>query len=113
MAQNRNKLIDLFISNTSNCILHGILEKAIEDENIRNHYNDELSESLRIAQRYREQINPKAAILHEKDRNYIREKIIRKVHAELMNRISKGYTNINLGLIEPETDMVLKKLKIS
>ena len=54
MSQNRNKLIDLFISNLANSVTHKVLEKATDEENIRNHYTKELSVSLDIAKRYRE-----------------------------------------------------------
>ena len=43
MAQNRNKLIDLFIGNLVNAVLHRILEKAILD-------------SLEIAVKYKKEI---------------------------------------------------------
>ena len=45
MVQNRNKLIDLFIGNMSNSILHKILEKATEDIEMSNRYNKELTTS--------------------------------------------------------------------
>ena len=109
---NRNKLIDLFIGNMSNCIIHKILEKAIEDENIRDHYNKELLESLNIAIRYREKINPNLKPLPEKDINYIRERIIRKVNAELKLRISKGYKNIDLKSVELIVDEMLSQTKV-
>ncbi len=38
MVQNRNKLIDLFIGNISNSIVHKILEKAIDNKEIASKY---------------------------------------------------------------------------
>ena len=58
MVQNRNKLMELFIGNISNAIVHEILGKAIDDDNIRNHYNIELKISVDKARSYREKINP-------------------------------------------------------
>jgi len=112
MNQNRNKLIDLFIGNISNTIVHKILEKAIDDKDIRKHYLDELEISFNIAKRYREKINPVNKELPEKDMNYIKDKIIRNVKTELELRISKGYENINLKLIEPIVDEILKEIKV-
>ena len=71
MAQNRNKLIDLFIGNISNSIVHKILEKAINDKELANRYNKELLSSLKIARRYREKINPVNAPLPDKDIEHI------------------------------------------
>jgi len=112
MAQNRKKLIDLFIGNISNSVVHKILEKAIDNNEIINKYIKEQNISLEIAKRYREKINPTKTILPNKDVDYIRIKIVNRVKAELMLRISKGYKNINLDLIENMVDNVLKKLKI-
>ena len=58
MTQNRNKLIALFIGNISNAVVHKILEEAVEDEVIRKYYDKELLNSIEIAKRYREKINP-------------------------------------------------------
>ena len=35
MTQNRNKLIDLFIGNIANAVVHKILEQAVDDEILR------------------------------------------------------------------------------
>ena len=112
MTQNRKKLIDLFIGNISNSIVHKILEKAIDNNEITNKYIKEQNISLEIAKKYREKINPAQSILPDKDIDYIKVKVINNVKAELMLRISKGYKNINLDLIEDIVDNVLKKLKI-
>ena len=95
MVQNRKRLIDLFIGNISNSIIHKILEKAINDEKISNRYNKELLTSMEIAKKYREKINPNNKHLPCKDINYIKTKIKNKVRAELKIRISKGYENID------------------
>jgi len=53
MVQNRNRLIELFIGNITNSVIHKILEKAINDEDISNRYEKELINSLEIAKKYR------------------------------------------------------------
>ena len=50
--------------------------------------------------RYREKINPVNRSLPDKDVDYIKEKIMARVKSELITRISKGYDNIDLELIE-------------
>ncbi|MBI2128926.1 hypothetical protein HYU07_01670 [Candidatus Woesearchaeota archaeon] len=112
MSQNRNKLMDLFIGNISNSVVHRILEKAIDEEVIRKHYDKEFLISLEIAKKYRENINPADMPLPHQDAEYIKEKIIKKVKAELELRIAKGYENINIGLVEPEVDRALKETKV-
>ena len=59
-----------------------------------------------------EKINPKTLPLSIKDIDYIKHKIINKVKAELFLRISKGYTNIDLNLIEQLTNKYLKETNI-
>lgn len=112
MTQNRNKLIDLFIGNISNFVVHHILEIAIDNKDVANRYNKELTNSLEIAKKYREKINPIGATLQAKDIDYIKDKILNKVRTELLLRISKGYTNIDLNLIEHLIDKTLKEMKI-
>lgn len=109
---NRNKLIELLIGNISNVIVHNILEKAIDKEEIADKYRKELIASFEMAKKYREKINPVNSILPDRDINYIRNKIINKVKTELNIRIKKGYENINLNLIEKEVDKVLEELKV-
>ena len=113
MDQNRNKLIELFIGNMSNAILHKILEKAITDTDIVDRYNKEIKNSFEIAKQYRDKINPLNISFPEKDINYIKNKIIRKVKAELQIRISKGYKNINLDIVEQIMNELLKETKIT
>jgi len=79
MAQNRKRLIDLFIGNISNSVIHKILEKAINNEEIINKYIKEQNISLEIAKKYREKINSTKTILPNKDVDYIRIKIINRV----------------------------------
>lgn len=112
MVQNRNKLIELFIGNISNAIVHEIVGKAIDDDNIRNHYNIELKISVDKARSYREKINPMNKVLPDKDVGYIRDKIVRKVRVELQLRASQGYTNINLDLVEVTVDNMLRNMNI-
>ncbi|MBS3099702.1 hypothetical protein J4463_00605 [Candidatus Pacearchaeota archaeon] len=112
MAQNRNKLIELFISNISNSIVHEILEKSMIGEIISDKYRRELTASFEIAKRYREKINPSATPFPETDIVYIKSKIINRVMAELNTRISKGYKNIDLDLVEVLTENALINTKI-
>ena len=58
MPQNRKKLIELFIGNLVNAIIHNLLEKAIDKEEIADKYRKELLASFEIAKKYREKINP-------------------------------------------------------
>jgi hypothetical protein len=112
MVQNRNKLIELFIGNITNSIVHEILEKAIFQDELIRKYDKELLNSLAIAKKYREKINPKNLPLPFREVNYIKNKIINKIKTELLLRISKGYTNIDLNLIEQSTDKYLKETNI-
>ena len=111
MAINRKKLIDLFVGNMANAVLHKILEKAIEDDVIRRYYDKEFLNSFEIAKKYRNKINPIEDKLPESSE--IKEIIIRKVNNELKIRISKGYENIDLSLVESITDSVLSELKVN
>jgi len=108
MVQNRKKLVDLFIGNISNFIVHEILEKATGDEKLSNKYGKELTTSFNIAKEYREKINPSRDNLPDKDIKNIKTKVTNKVKAELLLRISKGYENINLDLVEELVDKFLK-----
>ena len=112
MPQNRNKLIDLFISNISNAIVHRILSKSTNDEQIKKRYNAEFGVSLDISKNYRGKINPINNVLPEKDIDYIKNKIIKNVRAELISRISDGYKNINIDLIDIIVEEILKNNKI-
>ncbi len=110
MAQNRNKLIELLISNLSNSIVHSILEKSIDKEELSEKYRKELVNSFEIAKRYREKINPKEQPLL-KDSSYIKDKLKQRVKSELLLRISKGY-QIDLSLIDLEIENALKRLNV-
>lgn len=112
MAQNRKKLIDLFMGNISNSIVHKILEKAIDNKEVTNKYKRELITSLDIAKKYRGKINPINSKLPDKEIAYIKTKIINKVKSELMLRISKGYKNIKLDLVEGLVDEALEEMKV-
>ncbi len=109
---NRNKLLELFISNLSNVIVHKILEKAIEKPEISSVYAKEMKNSFEISKTYREKINPPDKSLPEIDIEYIKRKVKRKVQSELLLRISRGYENINLNEIDEEISKVLKDLKV-
>ena len=112
MVQNRNKLINLFIGNISNSIVHEVLEKAADNKELSNKYNKEILNSLNIAKRYRKKFNPINSPLTDKDIKYIKTKIIKKVKAELLFRISKGYENIDLDLVEELADKILKNTNV-
>ncbi|MBU2639798.1 MAG: hypothetical protein KKG75_03805 [Nanoarchaeota archaeon] len=113
MPQNRKKLIDLFIGHISEAVSHEILIRSTENKEIASHYKKELENLLDRSKKYREKINPKNSSLPEKDIDYIKTKIIIKVKTELKKRISLGYKNIDLGLIEILVDKFLKEAKIS
>ena len=51
MVQNRNKLIDLFVGNISNSVIHKILEKAADNKELSDKYQKELLTSLNIAKK--------------------------------------------------------------
>ncbi len=112
MVQNRNKLIELFVGNIANAVLHKVLESAIQDEGLSDYYKKEQTTSRNIAITYREKINPVDANLPEKDVKYIREKVKKKVYAELMLRISKGYKGINLDLMDKYLEELLIETRI-
>ncbi|MFA6023282.1 MAG: hypothetical protein WC781_04295 [Candidatus Pacearchaeota archaeon] len=113
MPQNRNKLLDLLIGNLANSIIHKVLEISISEEiELANKYNKEETNSFTIAKRYREKVNPINAPLPEQDAEYIKNQIIKKVKSELMIRISKGYKNIKLDLIEELTISSMKELSL-
>ena len=109
---NKNKLLNLFVSNLANVIVHKVLEKAIDKPEIANVYTKEVKNSFEIAKKYREKINPVDKFLPSHNIQELREKIIKKVKAELNLRIAKGYTNINLSLVEEFVDNSLKELSI-
>ncbi|MEK6856030.1 MAG: hypothetical protein AABX66_02625 [Nanoarchaeota archaeon] len=112
MTQNKNKIIELFISNLSNAIVHYILEKAIDFEGLAEKYRKELINSFEIAKAYRNKINPTDKPLLT-DLTIIKEKLEKRVNNELKLRISRGYKNINLSLVKPEIERVLKELHVT
>jgi hypothetical protein len=109
---NRNKLIEAFTSNLSNAIIHNILEKAIDKEEIAERYSKEIKNSWEIAKKYREKINPINNPLPLHDLEDIKRKITNKVNSELNLRINKGYNNINLSLVKEIVDKSLKELRV-
>ena len=115
MVQNRNKLINVFIGNLTNSIVHAILEKAVKKDKdyLADKYRKELITSFEIAKIYRDKINPKNIPLPEKDISFIEEKIVKRVKAELRIRISKGYQGLNLDEVDKEVSEALKKTNIS
>lgn len=113
MVHNRPKLLNLFVSNIANAVVHQILEEAIADENLRDYYDKELSNSIMVAKKYREKINPVDKPLPIKDFHSIKIKIIKKANFEINLRIEKGYTNLDLKKVEAITDKILNKLNVS
>ena len=109
---NRNKLLELFISNIANAIIHKILEKAIDKPEISERYNKEIKNSWEIAKRYREKINPINKSLAKKDVEGIKRKVINKVKSELRIRIERGYENIDLSLVEEFAEKALGEMKV-
>jgi len=112
MVQNRNKLIDLFIGNIANAIVHEILENALSEDVVADKYRKELTTSFEIAKRYREKINPINRSLPDRDLEHIKVKIVNRVRVELNIRISKGYKNIDLFLVDELVDKALKDSKV-
>ena len=100
------------IGNTATAVVHRILEKAITNDDIAKRYGKEILNSLDIAKIYREKINPPHTPLHDRDAQKIQKKIVAKVKSELLLRISKGYTNIDLTLIDTIVNDALKELRI-
>jgi len=110
VAKNRKRTINTFIGNISNTIVHHILEEAIESKEIKSRYKKERSASYHISERNRKCINPKNAPL--KDHDFIRKRITCKVRSELILKIDKGYSNIDLDRVDEFVDMYLLKLKV-
>mgnify|MGYP001605614999 FL=1 len=110
--QNRNKLLDLFIGNISNAVLHKILENAIDNNEIANKYEKELTTSFSIAMKYREKINPVLELLPLGDQEYVKIKVTNRVQAELHLRIAKGYTNIDLSSLDDTVATYLKDARV-
>ena len=112
MTQNRNKLIALLIGNLANAILHRILERAIDNDEIISKYRREIKTSFEVAKQYRQKINPAHACLPEKDIGYIKRRVMNKVRAEVALRIAKGYANLQDVSVEEQTEKALRELKI-
>ncbi len=112
MVHNRNKLLDLFIGNLANAILHDILEQAIQDDIIAQRYKKESVTSLTLATNYRAKLNPAAFPLPSKDIIYIKKKLQNKVSRELCLRIAKGYQHIDIALVDIFIDKQLKHLNV-
>lgn len=112
MVHNRNKLLILLIGNLANAVVHKVLEEATKEEILRKRYDKESLVSYEVAKRYREQINPLQRCLSEKDAEEIKEEVMRRARQELQTRISKGYRDIDIALVEPVLQKLMKELKI-
>jgi len=110
--KNRGQLIEIFVSNLANSIVHQILEKATDEQIYIDGYGKEMRNSRQIAENYRGKINPIDMPLPVKDAEEVRQKLKSKVNAELRLRISGGYKNINLELVEELVSLALKELKV-
>jgi|GEM_PF-1294394 len=109
---NRNKLIELFCANLASAVIHQILEKAIDIQEIAEKYVKEVKNSWEIAKSYRQKINPINNSLSDRDIEEIKAKITNKVKTELRLRIERGYKNIDLSLVEEFVEKSLSELKI-
>lgn len=109
---NRNRSIQLFVGNASNAVLHEILMRAIENSEITNKYAKEIKNSFEIARKYREKINPADMKLPDKDVESIKRKIVNKVKAELLIRIEKGYSGIDINIVEKLVEEFLREMRI-
>ncbi len=107
MSQNRKKLIQVCVGNSTTVVVHRILGDSTEDTGLKKYYQKEAINALRIVKNCREKINPVLEPLPEKDKEGIKARVIAKATNELKLRIAKGYTNIKLELVE---DTVLKLL---
>lgn len=112
MTQNRNKLLDLFVGNLSNAVLHRVMEYSAADEELRKYYEKEVLNSMKIAKNYREKINPIRTALPKDDGENVRRKVIEKVKNKLNTRISEGYENIKLDLVDKIVDELLLEMNI-
>ena len=112
MPQNRKKIIDLFIGNFSNVIIHEVLSRSTDVDELSTKYNKESENSLDLSLKYRNKINPKNDPIPHKDQEYIRSKVINRTTLELKKRISEGYKNINLELVENLVDEFLRSSRV-
>ncbi len=112
MGQNRNKLIDLLIGNLSNAALHRILEQSVEDEALSKYYEKEILNSVKIARKYREKINPVMEALPGKDGKNIKNKVAERVNNKLKARIAEGYQNIDLESVKEVVEKLMSEMNI-
>ena len=110
---NKNKTVNLFVSNLTNVIVHKVLERAIDKPEIVSVYVKEAKNSLEIAKKYREKINPLDKALPTESSKGIKDSLITKVTSELNARIRRGYTNIDLSLVEIFVDDYLRELGVT
>lgn len=102
----------LLIGNLANVVVHKVLEEATKEEILRKRYDKESLISYEVAKRYREQINPLQRCLSPEDAGQIRKEVIRRAYQELQVRISKGYREVNLALVEPVLQKLMKELRV-
>ncbi len=112
MSQNRKKLIQVCVGNSTTVVVHRILGDSTEDTGLKKYYQKEAINALRIAETCREKINPVLEPLPEKDKEDIKARVVAKATNELKLRIAKGYTNIKLELVEDTVLQLLKDLNV-
>jgi len=91
---NRNQLIERFISNLTNSIVHQVLEKSINNKEITEKYNKEFRNSWQQAKNYREKINPV-----NKNLPFERQEIS---HEETVKHFNKANQNYKVEILESE-----------
>jgi len=112
VSLNKSAIIERFTGQVATLIVHIIIDKSSESEEMHQKYVKEINNSLSLAEKYRNDINPIDRPLHSSDIEYIKQKIYGKVKAELQSRTLRGYENIQWDLINEEIDKLLKKLNI-
>ncbi|MBI4139393.1 hypothetical protein HY483_00340 [Candidatus Woesearchaeota archaeon] len=112
MSQNRNKIIDIFVGNTVNAIVHVILQQSISDEDVSKKYLEEVRTSLKSAKKYREKVNPINTVFQRIEAENLKIIIQRKVEKKLHKRIAKGYKDIAIGTVEENVVKILQELKV-
>ncbi len=108
----RNKNISKMISNLANAVVHQILEKAIDKDEVKEYYKKEIKNSWELSKNIRNEINPIDRIFNINEVNEILRKLKNKINSELNLRINKGYEDIDLSLVDIYVINSLKELKI-
>ncbi len=113
MSLNKSAIIERFTGQVATLIVHIIIDKSSTSEEMHQKYVKEINNSLSLAKKYRNDINPIDKPLHSSDIEYIKQKIYGKVKSELQSRTLRGYKNIQWNLINEEIEKTLKELNIN